>query len=375
MAITEKYVTADAEGGGDGSLETPWTLTEALAAAAPGDRINIKKGTYSRSPGSEEETLTNNGTVTSPIILRGYNTTPGDGFLGRVDDNGALILTNMPTLAYAAGKYLTLKKFTIIESCIVTGNVANAVIHIGGDSAVTRCKIVNAADGQNVAFCLDAYAQTNQIIYNNDIELSGASGTNCVCVNQASSVDNVRIVANHIKANYGIGIYVNSGDVFISKNIIYSSAYGIFQGGTPGPLCIVDNTILANAASGQAGISLIDGSSVAAFIVDNLITDCATYGILAADDDIAIFAAHNRLDRNTSGATSGASDWLAATSYSHDITAVTVAEEYEDVATGDFSLKSTSPAIAAGIPAYDDIGALQRSGVATASAGNRFLDN
>jgi hypothetical protein len=42
MAITERYVTAAAAGGGDGSEGSPWTLAEALANVAKNERLNIK---------------------------------------------------------------------------------------------------------------------------------------------------------------------------------------------------------------------------------------------------------------------------------------------------------------------------------------------
>ena len=96
MAITERYVTSGAAGGGDGSSGNPWTLTEALANMAAGDRINIKAdGTYTRSA---NDTVTPDGTATSPIILRGYTTTIGDATLGRAS-GGALDSSKMPTIA------------------------------------------------------------------------------------------------------------------------------------------------------------------------------------------------------------------------------------------------------------------------------------
>ena len=84
MAYTERYVSALAGGGGDGSVGSPWTWEEARVACVPGTRVNVKAdGTYSL--------LANEGTTDkhymtmyvarpdAPICWRGYTTTPGDG--------------------------------------------------------------------------------------------------------------------------------------------------------------------------------------------------------------------------------------------------------------------------------------------------------
>ena len=42
MAFTEKYVTASASGGGDGSIGNPWTIEEAALNATSGQRVNVK---------------------------------------------------------------------------------------------------------------------------------------------------------------------------------------------------------------------------------------------------------------------------------------------------------------------------------------------
>jgi hypothetical protein len=78
MAITERYVTAAAAGGGDGSEGNPWTLAEALANVAKNERLNIKAdSTYDMSrPPSTLRTLA---IPTSRSWFRGYSSTIGDG--------------------------------------------------------------------------------------------------------------------------------------------------------------------------------------------------------------------------------------------------------------------------------------------------------
>ena len=43
--MNDKYVTADASGGGDGSITSPWTEFEAWTQAVKGDRINYRQDT------------------------------------------------------------------------------------------------------------------------------------------------------------------------------------------------------------------------------------------------------------------------------------------------------------------------------------------
>jgi hypothetical protein len=75
MAWAEKYVTADSDGG-DGSSGNPWTLAEAIAGVAAGDRVNIKAGTYANT--TTTLTFATAGTATAPIWWRGYKDTIGD---------------------------------------------------------------------------------------------------------------------------------------------------------------------------------------------------------------------------------------------------------------------------------------------------------
>ena len=75
MAITEKYVTTTGAGAHDGTSEAnAWSLTEAIAAAAAGNRVNVKAGTYTLGAGATFPA----GTVAAPIIWRGYSSTIGD---------------------------------------------------------------------------------------------------------------------------------------------------------------------------------------------------------------------------------------------------------------------------------------------------------
>ena len=75
MAFIERFVAVDAAGGGDGSAEDPWTLDEAAAQAAAGERVNIKAGVYALSAALSPAY---DGWKNAPIVWRGYTDLPGD---------------------------------------------------------------------------------------------------------------------------------------------------------------------------------------------------------------------------------------------------------------------------------------------------------
>lgn len=62
------FVSATAQGGGDGSKENPYTLSEASNVAVSGDTVYLRGGTY-------RETLVpqNDGTSSKPIVYKAYN--------------------------------------------------------------------------------------------------------------------------------------------------------------------------------------------------------------------------------------------------------------------------------------------------------------
>src|ERR1043166_3403877 len=100
MGLTDRYVSSSGTNtySASTSSSTPMSLSTAMSNAVAGDRINIKAdGTYSRSA---DTSPTNSGSQTSPIIWRGYKTTPGDGYQGRTSGSGALSIANMPLINF-----------------------------------------------------------------------------------------------------------------------------------------------------------------------------------------------------------------------------------------------------------------------------------
>ena len=147
-AWADKYVTATAGGGGDGSSGTPWTLAEAIAAAAGSDRVNVKVGTYTLAA---DATFATAGTTTAPIWWRGYTTTIGD-----LDAAGGarVVGTNLPRIdadtatdqVVISGAYQIFSNIGVTSICTDSGGAVNVT---GGNIRLIRCNIDNTAANSN----------------------------------------------------------------------------------------------------------------------------------------------------------------------------------------------------------------------------------
>lgn len=100
MAFVERYVRADAAGGGDGTTDTnsggtgAWTLAEAVAAVAAGQRVNVKAGTYALTTATLA--FATAGTAIAPIWWRGFNAVIGD-----LDSD---FVTAKPAITFTTGR-------------------------------------------------------------------------------------------------------------------------------------------------------------------------------------------------------------------------------------------------------------------------------
>lgn len=148
MALTERYVTADAAGGGDGSNGNPWTLAEAFATAVAGDRVNIKKGSYSLAA---NPTISTAGSVGSPLVFRGYSSTIGDlESVGRTNGNGPLIVTDFPEIDCGGYRLVLSGARQLIQNLHIYGTGGDRQVDFGAQgSAMIACKVVDTNTGAN----------------------------------------------------------------------------------------------------------------------------------------------------------------------------------------------------------------------------------
>lgn len=85
--VTQRYVTAAATGGGDGSSGSPWTIYEAFSTATSGDIVNVQDdSTYTLTASLSP---TNSGSFDSPIRYRGYSSVIGDGGVPTINGGGS----------------------------------------------------------------------------------------------------------------------------------------------------------------------------------------------------------------------------------------------------------------------------------------------
>ncbi|MGB0972232.1 MAG: hypothetical protein ACPGVG_14925 [Mycobacterium sp.] len=95
MALTQRYCDPDlATGANDGTSEADaWQSLAAMASNyAAGQLINLKKTASDHDPGSDVTLATSAG-ATTPIYLRAYETTPGDGGLFQMTGSSRFQIT------------------------------------------------------------------------------------------------------------------------------------------------------------------------------------------------------------------------------------------------------------------------------------------
>ena len=168
MAITDRYVTQGAGGGGAGTSGSPWTFAEAITNAVAGDRINVQSDA-SYSIGT---TTFGAGIFAAPIIWRGYDSTIGDcDNLGRNAD-GTLNTTGMPAITVTG--IWTLANYVTLQSLNITGALSSQLL---GDTAVDAWNIISCSvtNTQNHVNAAAVAMDDTHVILNCDMACTGAT--------------------------------------------------------------------------------------------------------------------------------------------------------------------------------------------------------
>lgn len=139
ITFTERYVTATASGGGDGSSGNPWTWDEAVANVAAGDRINVQAGTYT----SNGTNSTTSGTLSQPIVFRGYKDSIGD--MDDVPLSGLVDGTDIPTISTATSSSGPTGSYIYINNISFTTNMqyTSYAWLFGAYGAARHCRFIS----------------------------------------------------------------------------------------------------------------------------------------------------------------------------------------------------------------------------------------
>lgn len=358
MALTNRYVSALAAGGGDGSSGSPWTLTEAFDLATAGDVVNVKAdGTYAVGATILAPTPPSAGTYQLPIVYRGYKTTIGDGYQGRLlGGKGVLDDTNMPLITFTTGKFnLTAVTFHLFETLKLQatggGGSDPVVLDCASSVAVKSCIITNAST-QSSSGCFKE-SSTNALLI--DCDMTSAAGGGFTVAG-----DGTRLVVlggrykNSSATAGSAAIRMLANRSIFSGAIIYGSLNGIL--GSTGAAAwemIVDGCTIQGCTN---GISLPSGVVGYFAVVRNcMITDNVTAGIVAAVDSMLVEVGNYY--RNNGADRSGVTDWNTAARWHSVAGSGSSSVDFRDASNGDFRLHNISAARKAS-PGYQDAGAL-----------------
>ena len=209
------YVSTTATGSGDGSLNAPWTLQQALgqpAALKPGDVVWLRGGTYSGthitdpSLGRISFTCGTHGTATDPIVFRNHNdervTIDGEG------NQVALFVQNCSHTWFWG--------LEVMSSAPVRTPSRSYIYCTAPDVKFINMILHDMADGIDLwTPATDAELYGSLVYHNGWDEPNGGHGHGIYTQNKAPSVK--KIHDNIFFSQYGMNIRVWSTNQFVDN--------------------------------------------------------------------------------------------------------------------------------------------------------------
>jgi hypothetical protein len=321
MALTEKYCNPDlATGANDGSSEAnAWQSMSAMASGyAAGDRVNIKRTASRHDPGGVI-TLSTSAGATTPVHIRGYTTTIGDG--GMFEMAQPLIVTAEEVL---------------VEGIDALADYTSYVLRMTGDgSAWFRCRGVNTRSGDR--FGIEA---TDASAIYCDAAAEGTSGSIGI------KCDRGHAYGCRSSVTDGTGISVNSA--FRANSLIANQIVGDGSAGSVGVYVAdldgdagtnVSDNIIYDLANGIELNELRDVSDASSTLLARNLIYSVTNGIFNGDSatkQSTVDLIANAIGSATTARYSGFGDLPLP----GDITLT--ADPFTDAAGGDYSLNDTS---------------------------------
>lgn len=338
MAFIERYVTATAAGGGVGSEADPWALSESVSLAAAGDRVNIKKGAYSVGALS----MTNAGTILSPIVYRGYNTTIGDlEGTPRLAD-GRLDTTDYPVITATASCVPNI--YNYLQDIYMTGSFnANIIQSTSFDFvSLISVKSLNSFSGTSAGACeLD----DSCVVLNCDMVCTGSTHDTVFFSDTAPRLLMSRFEGSSSTADL---CQVRSGDVIGCAFVGSTSGVGLVIETTP---TSVSTVMINNTFYGVGTAITFPSASLGTrplVMLNNFCTDSGKWldNLYTATSSLPIIEMNSRT-RDVTALRTGLGDSLNI----GEVTTDTGGPEtdYVDAGNGDITLTSSSPGVDSGV--------------------------
>lgn len=351
MSFTERYCSVAGGGAHDGTTEADaWTLAEAITNYAAGHRINVKAGTYANTTTSR--TLGTNGTTTSPVWWRGYNTTIGD-----IDTNNTL---TKPAITFTTGQLAVSGNYHLVSNLDISGaQTTNGQLRLvtGSKIWIDRCRVectsANSA-GRAVSAAANSSAFTRCWFKSTSsadvVQSAGSPCTYAGCAFEGG-------------AN---GILNSSSTITVVVFCVFNNTGGdAIRSTSAGNTWIVIGSTFYSVGSDGFETS-VDPTTNQSVIIGNIFSESGGYGLNSSiGTNTANFVRLcNLFHANTSNPENGMGDWPSLSEQTDS------SSPFTNAAGGDLSLVSTSNAKANGPPkafenqtytSYLDIGAVQRA--------------
>lgn len=335
MAWTERYVRADAAGGGDGTTDTnsgangAFTLAEAITHSATntGIRYNIRgaAGTFANT--TTTRTFNGVGTTTAPNWWRGFNTAIGD--LDNVI-NGAY-----PSITFTTGQMVISGAHQIFTCLNISGaNTGGSQVSIsGGNVKLDQFRIQNT--GANAASTGLGIGGSGVLVSRGWVKAT-ATASIVLSVSGTADIEDVSVEGG------GVGINMTSTCVVNRCNIYDVGSHGVNMNGA---FTMVIRECNIYSAGGD-GIHLQAIPGALSKVSDCVINDSAAWGINNATgtNTNVMGRLNNLFYNNASGIETGFGDSPSLSQ------ATDSASSFNNAAGKDLTLASTSNGRNTGLP-------------------------